>query len=99
MQIKGMPHHENEFISFHDAQKLIGEFRKNRIQQFKLMYPLLVLKHANVSSHRTSAPRSEDHPHHYKKAFLTRVGDSVAPPSMFKRGQGLSNSDLIEQVR
>jgi len=73
--------------SFHDVQSTISEFRENRIQQFKLVYPKLTSKQRTPTI-RQEAPTKR----------LTIVSTSCANPNMFKSMVGQTNADIIDEV-
>ena len=92
-------------VSFHDVQRCIGEFRRDRIRRYKLVYPNLTkVPSGGASSNAdTSTPTSAAalvKPARKGGKVLPggRVSEAVAPGSMFKHMEGNTNSDLIEQT-
>ena len=75
------------YLSFHDVQNKIFQFRKDRIKNYKLVYPNLVSKQIPHSLPTQQLNRSG------------RVSSSVAPSTMFQRMKGNTNPDIIKQVR
>ena len=87
-----MPQHlqdEDGYLSFHEVQKVIEKFRIDRINQFKLAYPLL------TRSHRSRRQITQEISSKKKYAVAS---PTIAPPSMFQKNVGLTNADIIDQV-
>lgn len=77
------------YLSFHDIQNRIFQFRQDRIRNYKLVYPNLVSKQT-----LRSLPTQQLN----KSARTGRVSSSVAPSTMFQRMKGNTNPDIIKQV-
>lgn len=92
-------------INFHAAQIEISKFRRNRIKEFKKVFPSIGTKKQVktktgeetdgfplIASSQTKNLQAQ------KKSKSGRVSDSIAPPTMFQRMKGNTNSDVIEEV-
>lgn len=92
--LEHLPRDEDGRISFHEAQKVIDDFRRNRIQQFKLVYPKL------TSGKKTVEPADATNKvvKSSSKGLGRTVSASVAPQTMFQKMRGLGPADLIEQT-
>lgn len=53
--LSGLPRDPAGLVSFHDAQKLIVEYRENQIARFKVIFPEVVRGLAKKKSHRSAA--------------------------------------------
>jgi hypothetical protein len=83
------PRDANGYLSFHDLQRIIFDFRESRIANYQRVYPNLVSKDSG-SSVVVPLPSSTSRP--------GRVSSSVAPETMFQRMKGSTNPDIIKQV-
>lgn len=119
------PRDEFDRISFHDAQNIIDQFRKDRIKGYKLIYPSLVKKDplaagsmgsSSAQSHMGGFIETDCDGHSLQsksaksastgtKTKSTRmpliggtVSSAIAPRTMFKYKEGLSNSELVAQT-
>eukprot|EP01039_Chlorochromonas_danica_P002609 gene2608-2852_t len=94
-----LPRDEDGRISFHEAQKAIDDFRRNRIQQFKLVYPKLTSSNSKKLTAEpvdaTDKPMNSSSKGH---GLGRTVSASVAPLTMFQKMRGLGPADLIEQT-
>ena len=73
-------------LNFHEIQKVVRDYREWRIREFKLVFPSI---------------KGDTRPLHLVKAPVkrkARVSASCAPPTMFLRNTGQTNSDIIDQV-
>lgn len=82
------PRDSRGYLSFHDLQRIISEFRESRIAKYKLVYPNLISKHGNSQIQTLPPPKTK----------VGRVSSSVAPQTMFQRNKGQTNPDIIKQV-
>lgn len=98
--------------SFHDAQNMLFAYRAERIKQYKLVFPQLTTKRNSDSQHGTQAGATSNSLAVTEKTNKedsivlrkspvrkSRVGESVAPTTMFQKMKGNTNPDLIAQVR
>lgn len=96
--LEDIPRNENGLLSFHDAQKVIMDYRDERIKQLKLVYPQLKqTKKADVSNTQTINENNLTITKKPKKR-ITRVDESIAPQTMFLHMKGMTNPDVIDQV-
>jgi hypothetical protein len=98
--LQELPRDENVTVSFHEAQKLISQFRHNRIKNYKLVYPNLTTSSSAAKQQQTQMVGTADvrGTSTMKKKVPSRVSENVAPATMFQRMKGNTNSDLIEQT-
>jgi hypothetical protein len=91
---------EYGLISFHEVQKSIGAYRRDRVKEYKLVFPSIggKKKKGDASSSSTIAdntpipvPKKKVKP---KK--ISRVTDIVAPPSMFMHDEGSTAVEVVE---
>jgi hypothetical protein len=97
-------------ISFHDGQRVVVSFRKERIAQYKLVFPVIGKKPGQASMDSTSGGTSNFENTNgtartsstdivatrKPKKRLARVGESVAPKTMFLKNKGDSNPDVVD---
>jgi hypothetical protein len=81
-------------MSFHDMQEAINIFRQTRIINFKLMYPPL----GKVPSAPTISSSTRNNSAETISKIKRRDVENVVPASMFKKMEGLSNAEIIEQT-
>lgn len=107
-----LPRNANGLISFHDMQKVIMEFRQERIKQYKLVYPSIGGKKKNAGNDLPAITTSSSPPSSSSSNFSASKGsrsgsakrkhrkgcvsDIVACPTMFKKNKGLTNSDIVQ---
>ena len=100
-------------ISFHEAQDVIVEFRKDRIKRYKLVFPNLTKKKNTSSEDKLSVAegiRNVDKSEGFSSKTALRkkktnrmtlkggtVSEAVAPRTMFKSKEGQTNADLIQE--
>ncbi len=95
-------------ISFHEAQRVVVNFRKDRIQQYKLVFPVIGKKPGSGSESGSTSRKLESTTSSSTSKDLTvtrkpkkrqsRVGTSVAPRTMFLRNKGDNNADVVDQT-
>lgn len=86
------------FISFHEAQKKIIQFRQNRLKEKKKVFPSISTgKKKPVSAGGTAIMLQSSHPS-ARPRKMKYVSDSIAPTTMFLKLKGQTNSDIIEEV-
>lgn len=106
-------------ISFHEAQKVVVAFRKERIQQYKLVFPQIGKKPGQSSSGATGQFSGGTMGGTFEQTGgtattnmtqetglirrkppkrISRVGDHIAPATMFQKMKGYTNPDLVEQT-
>ena len=90
---------------------MLFAFRAERIKQYKLVFPQLTTKHASESTSKKGESNSLENSNvtntnneaslvvKKSPARKSRVGESVAPVTMFQKMKGNTNPDLIAQVR
>jgi hypothetical protein len=109
--LQDLPRDQWGRLSFHEAQNTILKFREDRIKELKLVYPSIKTKQDKEPVSTTKLPTiqgaetmDEDDDQQAtttkkkKKKRLARVGDTVAPPTMFQYMKGQTNPDIIEQT-
>lgn len=84
---------ESGNLNFHEAQKVILDFRRARSQRLKLVYPQLedTGTPLTVSSKTFNFSNSTSAKSRY-------VSECVAPTTMFEKMKGLRNADIVETV-
>ncbi len=78
-------------LSFHEVQKALLQFRKNRIKEYKLVFPSLK-KPSQIKDDISRTIKSKS------KRRQARVSSVVAPPSMFIHDDGKSNVEVVDQT-
>jgi len=107
-----LPRNLNGLVSFHEMQKVIMDFRQERIKQYKLVYPSIGGKKKNAegglpaitSTNPASSPSSSTRPNSRgsrsgsakRKHRKGCVSEIVACPTMFQKNKGLTNSDVVQ---
>lgn len=85
-----LPRDSMGYLSFHDIQNKILQYRQDRIKNYKLVYPNLVSK-----QNTNLLPTQKN----LNKSLRTgRVSSSVAPSTMFQSMKGNTNPDIIKQT-
>ena len=84
--IKDLKRDEIGNIDFHELQKVVQNYRNERIKEYKLVYPSI--KGNTLPLNLVKVPLKKH----------ARVSASVAPPTMFESMKGNTNSDIIDQV-
>lgn len=98
--LKHLPRDAEGRVSFHEAQKVVEAWRRDRVKRYKLVYPNLVKAPeaaAPASTLQGTVTRNMAGTKPVKSHALT-VSSSVAPVTMFQKMKGLTNADLIEQT-
>jgi hypothetical protein len=104
--LKDLPRDEDGMLNFHDVQDAVLKYRAQRTKDFKLVYPPLAkpVETARFSSTGMgtgtmmggSMSMSLTQKKHHK---IKKDIESVAPKTMFIHDVGLSNAEIVEQVR
>ncbi|KAJ1426635.1 hypothetical protein B484DRAFT_450593 [Ochromonadaceae sp. CCMP2298] len=95
-------------ISFHEAQEAVSAYRADRIKELKLVFPSIKSSQpkeklpaiATIGTGTIEEEGGETTPVTKKKRpkRISRVGDTVAPQTMFQHQKGLTNADIIQQT-
>ena len=84
---KLIPRNSDNLLEFKHIQDVVCEYRRNRVENYKLLYPPL----SDVPTKNPLMKKS------YKPS-KTELS-AVAPLSMFKEGEGLSEAEVVAEVQ
>lgn len=85
---KNLPRNDANHLSFHDIQHAVHEYRRNRINNYKKVFPRLT----------KIGPVIKANPKIQNDKLHQTVTTRVAPTVMFQRNKGASNPDIVVQT-
>lgn len=91
--LKDVPRNNQGYLSFHEIQKTVEAYREKRIKDFKLVYPPLATRPSSFDEDRKSLPKSKP-----PKKLDMKVIATVAPLTMFQKGMGKSDAEVVFQA-
>ena len=95
--LSAVPRNSSGLMSFHEVQKVIMKFRETRVKEYKLVFPSIgggtKGGDAGTTGDGTLIRKKSKRPKR-----VSRVSDIVAPPSMFQKGAGNNNVEVVDQT-
>lgn len=81
--------------NFHEMQKIISDYRMNRVKEYKLVFPSIGSKNA-TSTAATATSKSTSNALTIGTRMKGKVSTCIAPITMFQSMKGETNSDIVQ---